>query len=102
MQAEVSREEWRLENRDILEVNAELDGACAMAIVRQARRSLRDGSAAVVIDLSNIEGLSIMGLATLVDRANKAGVLPHLVFRVKDPLVRRLLSACMTFGTDEC
>jgi anti-anti-sigma regulatory factor len=88
-QVEMNRDEWRPDHRVILEVNSELDGRCATAIVKQVKRSLQDGSEVVVVDLSKIQDISLLGLAVLLDRANRAGVLPRLNFHLTDPLLRR-------------
>jgi len=92
MQAGFEVHETSRPNRDVLEIASHLDAACAAAIVNQARRSLRAGVEAVVVDLSHAEPLSLAGLAQLLERAQTAGVLSRLVFQSEDPQVGRLFA----------
>jgi ABC-type transporter Mla MlaB component len=92
MQQAANWDEPWLANQTVLEVVAELDRACAMAIVRQVRRSARESLGSVVVDLNGVRGVSFAGLAFLLDRARNAGVLPKISFRVQDPLLRRFFA----------
>jgi anti-anti-sigma regulatory factor len=92
MQRLTKRNDQENPNCAVVEVSSFLDSACAIAIVDKVRRCLRRGAQRIVVDLSKAKSFSLFGLAVLFDRANAAGLLSRLVFRVADPIVRQFFS----------
>ncbi len=92
MQGKIVANQEHLPDCAILEVRSNLDSACSQAIVRQAKKSLQNGSESIVIDLSKRTGLSLLELAVLIDRANEAGVLEKVAFHLTDSAIRRFFA----------
>jgi len=85
----MNRKRTPMPNIDVIEVEGELNSACALAIVKQLKRSVKRGSDFVVLDFRKTTELSTLGLAVLFDFANTAGVLQKLAFQAADPLSLR-------------
>ncbi len=98
MQTAITAHQEHLHNRAVLEVCSNLDNACAQAIVAHATTSLRNGSEAIVVDLSKRKGISLLELAVLIDRADEAGVLGKVAFHLSDTAIRRFFANMKRIG----
>ncbi len=69
-------------NRIVMFVTGELDSACGLAMVSRLEQILKATERVAVVDLSHAQGLSMMGMAMLLEKAKAAGFYGRLSFRV--------------------